>query len=527
MNDKLSVAGQVVGGSFGDILIRQKAGINLEIGDLMVSEENDSFLILQVFELQYGSQIQDGLQQMMSGVNLEEGAPDAYFYEPDFVNYVLARIKPLARVYSDSNNVKIPKSLPMFFNKLRLITKDDLKFLQKEKDSIFVGHIRSGSKVITEAEIWLPAEDIFSHHVLIPATTGRGKSNLVKTILWHVLDTNSVGALVLDAHDEYYGRTGLGLKDHPKANENMVYYTPSDPPPGASRLTINLQTIKPEHFIGIVEFSDPQFQVIKSVHKMYRENWIQELMKKSSTPMEGTEDKKSGDYTQITMMVIQRKLRLALSLEVDEEQVIISRHEVFDSTTRGKNTTDDVVKHIEQGKVVVLDTSRLGNEAELLIGNIIASKILEKYKDAKATGQLKRKPVATIVIEEAPRVIGVDVLTSKNDNIYSTIAKEGRKFKVGLTAITQLSSVIPKTILANMNTKIILGNEMKQERDAIIASASQDLSSDDKNIASLDKGEAIITSIFVPFAMPIKIPLFEDVVKQRVKHKDTGKTVVF
>ena len=36
-----------------------------------------------------------------------------------------------------------------------------------------------------------------------------------------------------------------------------------------------------------------------------------------------------------------------------------------------------------------------------------------------------------------------------------------------------------------------------------------------KNIASLDKGEAIVTSIFVPFAMPIKIPLFEDIVKEK------------
>jgi len=125
---------------------------------------------------------------------------------------------------------------------------------------------------------------------------------------------------------------------------------------------------------------------------------------------------------------------------------------------------------------------------------------------------LKNKPVVTIVIEEAPRVIGTDVLEAHADSIYSTIAKEGRKFKIGLTAITQLSSVIPRTILANMNTKIILGNEMKQERSAIIASSSQDLSSDDKNIASLDKGEAIVSSIFVPFAMPIKIPEFKNIV---------------
>ena len=241
----------------------------------------------------------------------------------------------------------------------------------------------------------------------------------------------------------------------------------------------------------------------------------------------GGNDQHRAEIAAVTMSVIQRKLRLILGLERTEDGHVISNHEVFDSTTKGLTTVDDIAKDIEQGKVVILDTSRLGDEAELIVGNIIASKIFQTYKDYKAKGELARKPVATVVIEEAPRVIGEDVLTSKNDNIYSTIAKEGRKFKVGLTAITQLSSVIPKTILANMNTKIILGNEMKQEREAIIASASQDLSEDDKNIASLDKGEAIVTSIFVPFAMPIKIPLFEDLVKEKGTKQVSGKTKVF
>ena len=106
--DEFSIAGQVVGGKFGDIIIRQKSGKDLEIGDLMVSEENGSFLILQVFALEYGSQIQDRMQQMMSGVNLEQGS-NAQFYETEFVNYVLARIKPLARVFKENCKVKIPK----------------------------------------------------------------------------------------------------------------------------------------------------------------------------------------------------------------------------------------------------------------------------------------------------------------------------------------------------------------------------------------------------------------------------------
>ena len=35
------------------------------------------------------------------------------------------------------------------------------------------------------------------------------------------------------------------------------------------------------------------------------------------------------------------------------------------------------------------------------------------------------------------------------------------------------------------------------------------MSKDDRAIASLDKGEAIVTSNFLKFAVPIKIPLFE------------------
>ncbi|RNJ80763.1 MAG: DUF87 domain-containing protein, partial [Nitrosopumilus sp. B06] len=351
------IAGQVVGGKFGDIIIRQKSGNELEIGDLLISDEGNSFLILQVFELEYGSQIEDKGRQMISGVNMEEGMPDVDFYEQGFVNYVLARIKPLARVYKD-DAVKIPKSLPSFFNTLRMIENNDLKFLQKDQGSIFVGYIRSGSKVIKEAEVWLPAEDVFTHHVMIPATTGRGKSNLVKTIMWHVLDSDKVGALVLDAHDEYYGRQGAGLKDHKRARENLAYYTPSTPPVGASRLTINLQSIKPEHFEGIVDFSDAQFQAIRSYYWKQRDAWLTTLM---LTSPEAAEDSIASS----TMSVIQRKMRLILGLDKDQEGRLISKHEVFDSATKGFTTVDDIVNHIESGKVVILDTSRLGDEAEL------------------------------------------------------------------------------------------------------------------------------------------------------------------
>ena len=64
-------------------------------------------------------------------------------------------------------------------------------------------------------DILLPGKEVLSHHVLIPASTGKGKSNLMSCILWGIMDRNYAGMLVVDPHDEYYGRNGLGLKDHP------------------------------------------------------------------------------------------------------------------------------------------------------------------------------------------------------------------------------------------------------------------------------------------------------------------------
>ena len=184
-------------------------------------------------------------------------------------------------------------------------------------------------------------------------------------------------------------------------------------------------------------------------------------------------------------------------------------------TQAGENTIADIGNELEDSKIVIIDTSSFSGSEEILIGSLISNEIFNRYKGYKTRGKLNDKPVISVVLEEAPRVLGKEVL-EKGPNIFSTIAREGRKFKIGLTAITQLPSLIPREILANINTKIILGIEMAPERQAIIESASQDLSEDQRNIASLDKGEAIVSSNFAKFAIPVKIPLFDDVVKEEL-----------
>jgi len=493
----MTVCGQIVAGEIGKILIREKSGEKIELGDLLVVEDAEGYLIIQVYDLLYGSQISKMAREQLAGLKLEGFGVGLEFFEPQLRNYVLAQAKAVLRV---TDKPVAAKTLPDFFGTVRHVEAKDLQFLSKPENPIYLGKVRSGSKVM-DVPVYLDGSEALVHHILVPSATGRGKSNLVKVMLWSITGQDKFGVLVLDAHDEYYGRTGMGLKDHPKAREGLLYYS-VNPPAGTSTLAVSLKAIQPAHINGIISLTEAQEQAVRRYYSEFRENWIENILR--GTPIEGVKD--------VTLGVLQRIINTKLSIHIRDGE-IACRNRLF-STTAGESTVKEIVGGLQDGKVVVIDTSKIGDEAELLIGSMIATSILDSYQNNKAEGTLADKLPVSIVVEEAPRVLASEKLQT-GENIYSKIAREGRKFKVGLIAITQLTSVIPRDILTNINTKIILGNEMATERRAVIDSAAQDLEDDDQMIASLDKGEAIVTSIFTRFAVPIQIPLFEDLVNEK------------
>ncbi len=497
MGDK----GIIISGKFSEILVRQKHGEEIELGELLISENKKSKYLMQAYDLIYGSQLSDSNLELVSGMKLEED--DSYgFMDEKLRHYNLALLKNLITI--NKGNVISSKSLPDFFSKIREVRKDDLNFLTTPKNPLYVGKLRSGSKTL-DVDIFLPGQKVFSHHILIPATTGRGKSNLASVMLWSMMKQDYCGILVLDPHDEYYGHNKLGLKDHPD-KKNLVYYTPDNPPAGQLSLKINIKQITPMHFNGAVNWSSAQKEALSAYYRRFKQNWIEAIIKEEDTGLK---------FNEGTLSVLKRRLISLLNLEFYDNKIYCKG--IFDINS-GQSTINDICNHLEKGKIVVVDTSSFSGNTEILVGSLVTTEIFNRYRRYKTTGELKQKPVISVLLEEAPRVLGKEVL-EKGSNIFSTIAREGRKFKIGLMAITQLPSLIPRQILANMNTKIILGIEMQPERQAIIESASQDLSSDSRAIASLDKGESIITSNFTRFALPVKIPLFEEYIKKDLEKK--------
>lgn len=171
----------------------------------------------------------------------------------------------------------------------------------------------------------MDAIKVIPHHILICAATGRGKSNLVKNMLWKLINTKRVGMLILDSHDEYFGRENKGLNAHRDAPTNLIYYS-VNPPPGSPRLIINLQSLRVEHFEGIVHFSDAQLQIINDYVQQYNDGWIESIIRE--LPLQGANMAKIAN----SISVLQRKFRSTLSVFLNNNGHIECRNRVFSTT---------------------------------------------------------------------------------------------------------------------------------------------------------------------------------------------------
>ncbi|HLG31093.1 MAG TPA: DUF87 domain-containing protein, partial [Candidatus Brocadiales bacterium] len=256
------ILGQVIAGSFERVLLRKKSGAALEIGSLAIAEVEGVKILLQVSDLTYGSQLSQQDLELVSGLKLEESG-ELELEDKELRNYTIAVLKPLITI--NGKDIKLCKTLPGFFSYVRGPEPEDLAFLVKPDHALLAGFLRSGSRII-EIPIFLDAQEVLSHHVLIPAQTGKGKSNLAMCLLLENMSQPVAGMLVLDPHDEYYGRTRPGLKNHPSRN-SLVYYTAHVPPAGSRSLSIHIRLLKPSHFLGVMPWSDPQIEALYAAYK--------------------------------------------------------------------------------------------------------------------------------------------------------------------------------------------------------------------------------------------------------------------
>jgi len=502
--------GRVIGGSAGKVLLRIKSNVRVDIGDILIVEENGFKYYIKVVNALINSLLPGQFIDDIAGQKLEHDLELRLFDEEDrFYRVCEAKILKIWH-----KNVFYPaRNTPHYFAEVRPARSEEFKFLS-DYDGIEVGNLRLGTKEMTDVKVKIPAKRLINHHVLISAATGKGKSNFAKVFIKGLFNIDQVSALVVDPHNEYYGNAGVkGLRD--LRNNKLMYLTPKTQHyPGSEQLIIYGEDLNPGDFMEVINTSSPQNEAMNLARRIYGKKWLLELLVNNN--IDDVFGAFKGKVRKETISALKRKLLNILHLGPDGLKGLIFTLEKREEPS----IFAKIKKGVSSNKIIIIDTSLVGDLSERLITTSITRSLFKSYKRTKeeAPEKFNTLPELMILFEEAPRVLGKAVL-ERGSNVFAKIAREGRKFKVGLCAITQMPSLLPQEILSQMNTKVVLGIPSPSDRQAIINSSAQDINDEASEIQMLDKGEAIITSPFTNFPLPVKVHFFDNLIKDESRGK--------
>jgi DNA helicase HerA-like ATPase len=498
--------GRIFGKSVLDARFRSFHGTDLFLGELLVAEDAERArrYLFRVIDVTYGSDSTDpNWAERTAGAYMAgdvAGTPYS-LHDPEQRLYKVAACAPLGYVDA-AGEFRKPKSLPSQFGRVTAPTADDLAFLRGRMGDLRVGLLRSGEDTI-DLEVGIRGDTLASH-VGVFATTGMGKSNLMKVLAGTILESQGRFALLLfDPHGEYLdggGGTRRGLRDHPWAADRLkVYATRPGLGAAATALRITLGEITLGDLQTAYDWSPAQLDAIHQLQRLYRDEWLLAVADDAADPVDLAEQLRGGATS--TIQVIQRRARRILELPC------ISR-DLSQPSLSGR-----IVSELTEGYSVLVETSGLADVEEVLVASVITRRLLETAAEAYL-GDRDRfavLPPTLVALEEAQRVLSR--AKRSDENVFPRLAREGRKFKVGLCAVSQQPKLIDDELLSQFNTFFVLGLADEKDRTILRGSSKQDIKDLGPEIQTLMPGEAIVTNLEAPFALPARVYLYEEYLK--------------
>lgn len=505
--------GRITGKNLTELRFRCLYEEEIYVGEILIveDEERDCKFFLRVVDIEYGAESgsydwTDRTAGTMITMDLEK--EEYRLHDKSKRLYKTGVCAPLGFV--KNNEFRKAKTIPSHFSRVRRVKDEDFDALKKFFGDLSVGYLRSGEEIV-RIEAGIFGKEI-PYHIGIFATTGMGKSNLMKCLAGSAMVSGRYGFLIFDPHGEYYDggeEEKKGLKHHPLASKRLEVYSARELSGNYNKIRLSAHEIEVEDVMHIYEFSQAQRDAFTSATRVFGSSWLVELLEKGVDELvielEGTYES--------TLWVIKRRLKNLFKYELVTKDSSIS-------------ITRSIIDALHNGKTVLVDTSNMGESEELLVSIVIARAVFEYNKAIYGEPERFRKvPPVLITMEEAQRVLG-QVPKGGRYNIFAQIAREGRKFKTGLCAISQQPKLIDPEIISQFNTLFILGLADKRDRDILRDSSKQDVSQLGNEVQMLMPGEGLITSPYAPFAVPVKIHLYEEYLQSLMVEDEESKVTV-
>jgi uncharacterized protein len=422
--------------------------------------------------------------------------------------------------FVDDNGVfHKPRTVPTKFSQVTVPGAADFRFLTNVMGDIEVGVMRTGQGVLQDVPVKIHSK-VLPQHMGVFATTGMGKSNFMKTFCASCMKMQQFGLLVVDPHGEYVrggqsstGERTLGLVHYTAGKDGLVVFTISEQDRkkyGLNTLQLDYDDFRISDLALLYDLSQAQRDMVESLEDFDGREIILFFLQVNTDTL--PDQVKAGGYTGPfpaiaerlaafhpgTLGVIQRRVR----------NIVQGNRKFF---RESGSCTKEILGHLHGNKVVLIDIPRMGERSELFVLSMITRRIMQAHRASAEEFGLETEPAeqkkVLITLEEAQRVLASG---GSSTQIFRECAMEGRKFGVGLCVITQQPKNVDPKVLAQINTFVVMGLGDRGDRDIIMGSAKQDLSRMEIEIQTLDRGEAIISTIGIPFPVSTRIHRYED-----------------
>ncbi len=441
-----------------------------QVGQYVYLEYNDQKVIGMIESLLRGS------TSMREDILNPDTIEKILTIEGDIDHYIKGKIT----IYGDVENLRIPRTPAPPGTKVMAADTELLREVFAMDNGLKIGTLLTQDDV----EVRVNINKLVSRHLAVLAMTGAGKSNATSVIIDELLRVN--GALLLfDMHGEYVNAkfqngevNKIASKINPKELTIYEYKKLASVPDNAVNQEVYLR-----------EVYDYAQEEMKDPTGMYRGKTFLEIMqdriKSRVAELEDEEPKRKPHIDAAT------QVKFKLEDMGNKYKKIL-----------GTSDVADITEQIGLGKLNVINLNNLDETAMDILVNHALNEVLNKRK----SGDIEY-PIFSI-IEEA-HILASNQRDTRSKSTISKIAREGRKFGVGLCLVSQSPKNVDSSTLSQVNNMIIL--RLIEPGDQKHVQQSSESLSDDmlSQLPSLNIGEAVLLGQMTKLPTMVKIDEFK------------------
>ena len=525
--------------------------------------------------------------------------PDSYRSE-DLIEEQLIELKGVVMGYAELEGDKWafrrPRRLPEHLTNVYRVdpangeSAEVIKLLfesQLGSKGLYIGDLLAGEQPLKGVKVYLPAYAL-SHHIGAFGRTGVGKSNLMMVLIGAVVDYNrqrwvakdtsepAASLFAIDPHDEFRrwhanrtggadGMAGIVASMSEEERDALVapfYYLTARSISEESyckQVILSRADVMPQDLVSITEFTEQQTAFANQQFGNWGQEWVTRVL---NNELRRDDDGGDGpDYLEGTVGAVQRRLGF---LAAGSTRVFTAY--MPEKGYEYQSLLPDIICALEQGRVLVVDTTLMTELEQFLVTTIVARTLFTLRRALRSvetvsqlptairgafgnelredgsevtpgqralveiliakieTGELPyvldykpipqdRLPYVNVVVEEAPSIL--NPARMRFGSVFRDISRQGRKFGIGLTVVSQQVTEIDSGVLTQLNTELnmALGNE--QERREAVRNASADLAGFEKELQVMGKGQVIVTASYRDVPLPVQVPDYDKYVIEK------------